>query len=336
MAHGSARLRYERDNTMNQKVRVGLAFQGGGFPAGAIGAGVVKYLVEHGAFEEYDIDAFSGTSAGALVASVCWGHKLKGTIDKAPETLEKQWMHFAWGLVPNAKVAQTEQLLDTVGRINPLYDLYAENMIVPFLRYLMKEWVLTYVPVDELKALRDKSKHVPGLALGAADVLTGEVKVFAAKDLSLETILASGSLDEVNGLTIIEAGSNKGVYCDGAWGTDPPLTPLLDYGIDEIWFVQNFPKTREKIPRSPAERKDRKDELWQNSLVEHELYFIARVNSWLKSGQLKNDAGKYRPVTVKTMPMLLDLPTGAAFVNSPSFIKEMMAYGYANAAAFVK
>ena len=83
---------------MTEKRRVGIAFQGGGFPAGALGAGVVKYLVEKGAFDEYDIDVFSGTSAGALVASVCWGQKLKGAMQEAPEILEKQWMHFAWGL----------------------------------------------------------------------------------------------------------------------------------------------------------------------------------------------------------------------------------------------
>ena len=97
---------------MAEKKRVGLAFQGGGFPAGAVGAGVVKYLVENKAFDEYDIDVFSGTSAGALVASVCWGHKLKGTIEKAPGILEKQWLHFACGLVPNARIAQMTQLAD--------------------------------------------------------------------------------------------------------------------------------------------------------------------------------------------------------------------------------
>ena len=69
---------------MVAKKRVALAFQGGGFPAGAVGAGVVTYLVEKGAFQTYDIDVFSGTSAGALVASVCWGHKLRGTITEAP------------------------------------------------------------------------------------------------------------------------------------------------------------------------------------------------------------------------------------------------------------
>jgi len=320
---------------MNKKVRVALAFQGGGFPAGAVAAGVVRRLVERGAFDDYDIDVFSGTSSGALVAAVCWGHKLQGTIAEAPETLRNQWLHFAWGLVPGAQAARTEQLFDSVARLNPLYGAYSENIVVPFLRYLMKEWVLTYVPVDELVSLRERAEHLPGLALGAADVQTGEVKVFSERDFSLETLLASGSLDEINGLTRIEAGPNQGVYCDGAWGTNPPLSALIGYGIDEIWFVQHVPKRRDELPQSPAERKDRKDELWQNALVERELHFIAKVNEWLASGQLANAAGTYRPVTVKTLPMLKELPACSAFVNSPSFIEEMMDYGYRQAGVFL-
>lgn len=105
---------------MDKKLRVGLAFQGGGFPAGALGAGVVNYLVEHGAFARYDIAVFSGTSAGALVAAVCWGHARKGTMAEAPATLKKQWLHFAWGLVPNTQTAQLIQLSDSLARMKAL------------------------------------------------------------------------------------------------------------------------------------------------------------------------------------------------------------------------
>jgi NTE family protein len=317
---------------MATKKRVAIAFQGGGFPAGALGAGVVKYLVEKRAFDHNDIDVFSGTSAGALVASVCWGHKLRGKMEEAPGVLEKQWMHFAWGLVPNAEVAQMAQLMGAIGQMNPMYRYASERMVVPLMRHLMKDWVLTYIPIEELIELRDKATQVPGLALGAAEILNGEVKVFTEKDFCLEAILASGSLDEVNGITVIEEGPNKGTYCDGAWGTNPPINCLIDYRIDEVWLVEVFPKKRERVPVTPGERKDRKDELWQNSLVEHELDDIERVNQWLASGRLNNEDRKYRPIAVKKMPMTRDLPAGAALVNSASFIREMMNYGYQQAA----
>jgi NTE family protein len=322
---------------MATKKRVAIAFQGGGFPAGAMGAGVVKYLVEKGAFEANDIDVFSGTSAGALVASVCWGNTLQGTIAEAPQILEKQWLHFAWGLVPNAKVAQMSQLVGHVAQMNPVYRYVSDHMTVPLLRHFMKEWVLTYIPVDRLIELRDSADHVPGLALGAAEVRKGEIKVFTEKDFCLDAMLASGSLDEVNGMTLIEEGPNKGLYMDGAWGTNPPISALMQYGIDELWLMEVFPQKRAEPPSDPGERRDRKDELWQNSLVQHELDDVERVNKWLEvdpelgKPRLNNEDGRYRHIAVKKMPMTLDLPAGAALVNSESFIREMMDYGYNNA-----
>jgi hypothetical protein len=49
-----------------QKKRVALAIQGGGFPAGALRSRCRQRLVDKGALDKYDICAFSGTSAGAL------------------------------------------------------------------------------------------------------------------------------------------------------------------------------------------------------------------------------------------------------------------------------
>ncbi len=49
-----------RSRMMAAKKRIALAFQGGGFPAGALGAGVVRYLVEKGAFAHHDIERLFG------------------------------------------------------------------------------------------------------------------------------------------------------------------------------------------------------------------------------------------------------------------------------------
>lgn len=321
-----------------KKRRVAIAFQGGVFPAGAMHAGVVKYLVEAGAFDdpEYDIDAFSGTSAGALVASVCWGHKMRGTMKQAPEVLEDQWLQFAFALVPTPFVARTLMLADELWRLNPLYDLAAQKVRVPATRWLMKKWVMQYVRPDELVAIRDglDPDQVPVLALGAANVLTGEPTVFSENDFRLETVLASGSLEEVNGVTTISAGRHAGTYCDGAWGTNPPISFLLDKSarkkVDVLWIIEFWPKVRSEAPKTHLDRKDRKDELWQNSLVEHEIAEIERVNRWLDDGTIAK-GGRYRHIEIKRMPMTLPLEKGATFVNTPSFIRKMMAYGYASA-----
>jgi hypothetical protein len=119
-----------------------------------------------------------------------------------------------------------------------------------------------------------------GLALGSADVLRGKIKIFREDDLSLAAVLACGSLDEMGGVTTIVAPPHDGTYLDGAWADNPPINELLDYGLDEIWLIQCFRKTMPTIPHTPAERRERKDELWQNSLVEHELEFVSFVNKW--------------------------------------------------------
>ena len=69
--------------------------------------------------------------------------------------------------------------------------------------------------------------------------------------------------------------------------------------------------------------------------MNHELYVIGKVNEWLASGRLNNEDGKYRPIKLKRMPMILDLPYGVTFVNSPSFIQDMMVYGYEHAKIFL-
>ena len=60
----------------DDKEKSWLAIQGGVFPAGAFAAGVIHGLAERGAFEAYDIRAFSGTSSGALLASLCWTRRI--------------------------------------------------------------------------------------------------------------------------------------------------------------------------------------------------------------------------------------------------------------------
>lgn len=271
------------------------------------------------------------------MASVCWGYKMMGKMHLAPEVLEKQWLHNAVGLVPNATIARWMIMADEICRINPIYDLAAQNVFVPMQRASLENWVKLYVRPDEMVAIRDAMEpdRVPTLALGATNVLTGEPKVFDEWNFSPQTVLASGSLDECNGLTTIEAGNCAGTYCDGAWGTNPPINFLLrgsalEKKIDELWVLEIWPKVRAEVPRSLVQRKDRKNELWQNSLIEHEIGEIERVNEWLEDGTIAK-GGKYKHIDIRRMPMTLDLDPGAEIVNTPSFIREMMAYGYSAA-----
>jgi NTE family protein len=388
-----------------------VAFQGGSFLAGAVDTGVVRALTHEGVFETHDVCAFSGTSAGALVAAVCWSSALEGRIGDAQDVLEKLWLHNASGTIPSQEWGDFWKSFDKAARQNPLYDFAAESVRTPWLHAKFKEWVQTYIEtrkaVDTLYNRKDDQAR-PRLALGSADVLEGEIVTFsdqafidevercrsltgtardaaieAGAQLMLDALMASGSLDEVNGMTTIESGANQGTYLDGAWGQNPPIEAMIDFGVDEIWIVEVFPKFRQRVPKTLGERDDRKEELWQNSLVEQQVHMIRRVNEWLGSGRLFRDYRdyakylglpvfeetdtaderdrkrkecdvrigqlaeqhvkpvaeaefkRYRHIEVRRMPMTLDFTPGARIVNSESFLRDKMHYGYENALHFL-
>ena len=168
----------------------------------------------------------------------------------------------------------------------PPWRFFAKHVRTPFIRWIMTKWIEDLISIDELNQKFGASKPQgsragrPGLVLGSADVLRGEIKTFREDELSLAAVLASGSLDEMGGTTTIVTPPHAGTYLDGAWADNPPINELLDYRLDEIWIIQCFPKAIPTLPQTPAERRERKDELWQNSLVEHEREFVDFVNRW--------------------------------------------------------
>lgn len=316
----------------NTKTKVGIAFQGGSFLAGAMCAGVVRGLVENGAFDKYDIQAFSGTSAGALVAAVCWEHTLDGKINDAPAILEKQWLRFASPMVPNQMVGDALKLIDKAWSHNQFYFNWVEKMRTPWMRKMFNKWISEYIHPDlsvpklyELSCKKNLS--FPKFVFGAAEILEGEIVGFTANDViqviddakskmknggdltenqqhtkavkegskkMFQMIQASGSLDELNGLTKIDDDPFAGTYLDGAWGQNPPVSDLVECEVDEIWVVETaFPKKRKTIPRNFEEREDRHEELIQNAFVEHELEKIEKINEKLNLGLLINDKKRY-------------------------------------------
>ena len=281
------------------KTRVGVAIQGGVVPAGAFAAGVLNGLLDRKAFEhqQYDICAFSGTSAGGAIATLCWSHMRHGkrNIDGLGDDLIKQWTYLQWP----RHLAVFPLWFPWTGSMLAEFDAFTmkstlwrkfvvERARTPFLRWIMTKWHQDCIfdalndSSDDSSALNDSSATTNrlGLALGAADVLRGKIKIFREDDLSLAAVLACGSLYEMGGVTTIVAPPHDGTYLDGAWADNPPINELLDYGLDEIWLIQCFRKTMPTIPHTPAERTERKHELWQNSLVEHELEFVSFVNEW--------------------------------------------------------
>jgi hypothetical protein len=158
-------------------VKIGLAFQGGSFLAGAIATGVVAGLVEKRAFDKYDISAFSGTSAGALAAAVCWRNALEGVgktsmqerMEKAHRELQEQWLHNANGMVPNQTAGDFMKMLDHLWSSNPLYFWWKDKVSVKWLHGEFEKWVDLYVKPEASIRLLFEQYVQPGDPQAALD-----------------------------------------------------------------------------------------------------------------------------------------------------------------------
>jgi NTE family protein len=340
------------DTMMKTAENVGLAFQGGCFLAGAISTGVVHALVDRKAFDTFNINAFSGTSAGALVAAMCWKHKLLNDLPSLPDDLQKQWLKNANGFIPTEQAGSFSKVVDRwLLLMNPFYFNCKEVFVIPFLHNTFKSWLVEFVEPDKcmkalfdryLRALQENSiedclskargkyhndETRPRLAVGTAEIHKGDAVVFddedlfealldafetacaegetreAAADRAVEVgarymtqaLMTSGSLDTINGMTRIDdlAGlrkedvMHKGVYLDGAFSSDPPISPLTNCNVDQIWCVEIFPKRCDADLDSNEKREDRREELLQNAPLEQQYQFINQVNFWVEGGRLK-------------------------------------------------
>lgn len=379
---------------------IGIAFQGGSFLAGAVETGVVSAFAKQKIFDRRKIRAFSGTSAGALVAAHCWRESVRDERDRdypaLAQNLRDFWLKFALGTIPNQDMGDFWKSFDQIARLNPAYDAMADNLSIPMVQGMFRDWIKVGIdPVGTLERLlkRKDESALPRLAVGAADLLRGNIVNFVDQnfvdaattaltgveidlpkderlahldlsglrqhtagnsgktqkacavggELMLSALMASGSLDELNGTTTIETGPLAGTYVDGAWGQNPPLDVMIDMGVTEIWTVEIFPKTRALAPTTHREREDRKEELWQNSTVEQQINTINKINKLLESGQLTpckkpdDEHGKtYHPITIHRMIMPLDFTPGARIVNDRPFLERMMKIGEVEAMKFLE
>jgi NTE family protein len=88
--------------------RVAIACQGGGSHT-AFTAGVLQRLLQPERLEEYDVVGLSGTSGGAVCATLAWAALVEGDPARAGRLLEGFW-------TDNAATAPHERLLNAWGR----------------------------------------------------------------------------------------------------------------------------------------------------------------------------------------------------------------------------
>ena len=270
---------------------ISLALQGGG-SHGAFTWGVLDRLLEE---ESLAFDGFSGTSAGAMNATVlAYGLHLGGK-PRAQELLSEFWhkvadmavssfMQPAWWDVwlsqgnmdrsPGYLAAEISSLFFSPYQLNPLN-------LNP-LRRILEDMV----DFEDLRTCTATQ-----LFVAATNVRRGRVKVFATHEVTADAVMASACLPTLYQAVRIEEED----YWDGGFMGHPPLSPLIEHtDTTDILLVQINPIHLRRTPGTAAAIRDRINELSFNASLMLEVRLIHQVDKLLDQGI--NPGDKYRRV----------------------------------------
>ncbi len=259
--------------------RIDLALQGGG-AHGAFTWGVLDRLLED---ERIEIDALSGTSAGAMNAVVLADGLMAGGRQGAREALRRFWSRVSHAsgrgpMVPQALAAffgnwsvegsPLGMYLDWIGRsmsphqfnpldINPLRDILAAEV--------------------DFERVRNCSKV--RLFVSATNVRTGRLKEFRQSELTASAVMASACLPMMFRAVEIDGEA----YWDGGYLGNPSLLPLIaESPAHDLVLVQINPTRRETLPTTASDILDRLNEITFNSSLVKELRSLALLRQLLR------------------------------------------------------
>lgn len=265
---------------------VSLAFQGGG-AHGAFTWGVCDRLLQDPTFE---IEGITGTSAGAMNATVlAYGHACGGN-EGARVALDRFWRDVAeaaryspYQRTPFDKMMGTwsldnspgYQIMDMIGRMFSPYDLNPSGANP------LRDVVEAHV---DFAALRAEARIK--VFLNAVNVRSGKLRQFTNEDLCVEAVLASGCLPFMFHAVEIDGEH----YWDGGYCGNPALYPLI-YHCDspDILLVQINPLYRDELPRSARQILDRVNEISFNSSLMREMRAIKFVSDLIDEGKLSEE-----------------------------------------------
>ncbi len=270
---------------------VNVALQGGG-AHGAFTWGVLDRVLEDG---RIDIEAISGTSAGAMNAVVLADGYAIGGAEGAREALERFWQAVSregskspiqrspfdifwgnWSLDHNPAYL----MFDVMSRLVSPYQFNPLN-INPLRDLLEAE-----VDFDRVRHCQDVK-----LFLSATNVHTGRVKVFNTNEVTSDVVLASACLP-----FLYQAVEIDGIpYWDGGYMGNPVLYPFFyDCISPDVLLVQINPIERMETPQTAREILNRVNEITFNGSLLKELRAVEFVTRLIDTGKL--DANEYTRV----------------------------------------
>jgi NTE family protein len=304
--------------------KVAIACQGGGSHA-AFTAGVLMSLLAAGTRERFELVALSGTSGGAMCASLTWAGMQSGGPDEACARLERFWSDLEARDFLDAAVnfwSVWLARLPVSAEVSPYaYEPLAETT----LRALLKK----HLDLESLAPAARRGR--PNLFVGATDIQSGDRVIFDGEGLTYDRLVASAAVPPI--FRAVKADDR--LYWDGLFSTNPPVREFTDLAErpDEIWVVQINPQYRAEEPRSVREISDRRNELSGNLSLGQELYFIDRINRLLAEHTTLRT--RYKRIAIRVVELgLTDLDYPSKLDRSAALIDRLIAEGKTRAQLF--
>ncbi len=313
---------------------IAIACQGGGSHT-AFSAGVLAQLLEADDLAAHPIVGISGTSGGAICATLVWSALREGDRSRAVTLLEEFW-------ADNAASEPADRVLNAVALFAGFAQGYGMLPAVspyhlPVPSYGLdqfREMLERHLDFDAITV--DDAATSPMLLLGAVDVLSGRFRAFnsRAERITADCVLASAAIPMLFPAVHVEGG----VYWDGLFSQNPPVRNLLDTRPDELWVIQVNPTARAHEPTTVLDIADRRNELSGNLSLYQELGFVEKIDQLLEDGQLARD-GKYKQVVVRIIEMPSDVARiqgpASKLNRDPAFLAALMADGRRQAQVFL-
>lgn len=274
-------------------LKIAIACQGGGSQT-AFTAGALKTLSEARIGQQFDIVGISGTSGGAVCATLMWYAALKGE-----QPMWQRLMHFwqentAQGPVEhainqfvvesvrmvNAGMMPTLQLSPSSPIMKSMTDFMAMGQRKGFSDF--RGLLETHIDFAEIASWGPRAAG-PVLIIGAANVTSGALAKFVSRrePIRVEHILASCAVPNI--FPAVQIGEDA--YWDGLFSDNPPIEELIrprsmgDANIpDEIWLIKINPTACRTIPTQPAAIIDRRNQLEGNISLFQQLSHIGMLN----------------------------------------------------------
>jgi NTE family protein len=314
--------------------RINIALQGGG-SHGAFSWGVLDRLLEDGRIE---IDGISGTSAGAVNATVLAYGIVSGGREGARRMLEALWRGVA-----------------DCARMSPLQPTWFDRMMGADWLNLSPAWMIFdyitrfFSPYQlnpaNLNPMRDmlarmidfevvRNCRSPRLFLCATNVLSGRIRVFTNQEIGIQAVLASSCLPSL--FQAVEVDGEY--YWDGGYMGNPPIYPLI-YETDsrDVLIIRINPIRIPKVPATAGEILDRVNTLSFNSSLMREMRAIEFVSRLIDEGAL--DPARYRRMFIHNIDAeaeMAGLGVASKFNADWHFLRELHALGRERADRWLK